>query len=228
MWQLDLIGHWNVAVLAFGLVCVAGCMQHSAWRGVMRSLDNFFKAASNNRWCEGSLATAAGRGREEGRGGWLIGSVYDPVRISCIVKFETQDTRAVRAVKTRTTYFVWALYLNALKAHSLHTDKPSPKLSKGVESKCTWQSGRGRREAVGVIKSDLATDPPSQLQTGGLRRQVEPTIGSLLLSEEWTCASVSACLFLDKTPRKLWRQAHVFFFFYLSWKKTLKHRMSYS
>ena len=72
---------------------------------------------------------------EERRGeerGLLIGSVYDPVRISCIVKFETQATRAVRPFKTRTTYFVWLLYLNALKAHSLHTDKPSQ-----MESKCT-------------------------------------------------------------------------------------------
>lgn len=88
---MDLIGHCRTCQLYWlSALCVAGCMQESAWRGVMRSLDNFFKAASNNRWCEGAWPPqlAGTRGGKRGR---LIRSVYDPVRISCIVKFETWE-----------------------------------------------------------------------------------------------------------------------------------------
>lgn len=68
MWQLDLTGHWNVAVLAFGLVCVAGCMQESVWRGIMRSLDNFFKGASEITVDVREPGRRSWPGQEEGRG----------------------------------------------------------------------------------------------------------------------------------------------------------------
>lgn len=198
-------------------LCVAGCTQESAWRGVMRSLDNFFKAASNNHWCEGAWPPQLARTRG-GKRGRLIRSVYDPVRISCIVKFETWELWDQSKLEPPT---LSGSCISTPLSHAHGILINPPKLSEGEESKCTWQSGRGNREAVGVIKSDLATDPPSQLKTGDLRRQVEPTIGSLLLSEEWTCASVSARLFLDKSQRKLWRQAHSCPFFSpsSSWKK---------
>lgn len=61
----------------------------------MRSLDNFFKAASNNSRCEGAWPPqlAGTRGREKGQSQWRV---YNPVRTSCIVKFEICDVRAVR------------------------------------------------------------------------------------------------------------------------------------
>lgn len=223
-----MIGHWNVSLLAFGLVCVAGCMQESVWRGVMRSLDNFSKAASNNRWCEGAWPPQLA-GTREGKRGWLI--VWPCEDFSVLWNLRRKTWELQDPVKTRTTYFVWVVYLYALKGHSLHIDKTS-------------QSVSGRRKPVHVTKweetqkscgGDLkkkkkewfGADPPSQLQTGDLRRQVEPTIGSLLLSEEWTCASVSACLFLD-TPRKLWRQTRVclVLFFFIFMEKTIKHSSS--
>lgn len=97
------------------------------------------------------------------------------------MKIETHDTRAVGAVETRTTYFFWVLFLNALKAHSLHTDKPSQMVSGSKEQVHVTKWEGTQRSCGGGVRSDLAADPPSQLQTGALRRQVEPTIGSLLL-----------------------------------------------
>lgn len=126
--QIDWYDGWiwwaTETKLCFGCVCVAGCTQNTAWRGVMRSLDYFFKAASNNRWCEGAWPPQLA-GTRGGKSGFLTGSVYDPVKISCIVKFETQDMRAVRSVKTRTTYFVWELYLMPLiQTHSILINPP--------------------------------------------------------------------------------------------------------
>lgn len=168
----------------------------------------------------GSLATAAGRDkrREEGLSRWLSvrpceGFLYCEIG-------DVRHERVLRPVKTRNSYFVWVLYLSPLiQTHCILINPPWK--SEREESKCTWQSGRGHREAVGVIKSDLATDPPSQLQTGDLRRQVEPTIGSLLLSEEWTCASVSACLFLNKTLTPSSRLS-----FFILMEKTIKRSIS--
>lgn len=131
-----MIGHWNVSLLAFGLVCVAGCMQESVWRGVMRSLDNFSNAASNNRWCEGAWPPQLA-GTREGKRGWLI--VWPCEDFSVLWNLRRKTWELQDLVKTRTTYFVWVVYLYALKGHSLHIDKTS-------------QSVSGRRKPVHVTK----------------------------------------------------------------------------
>lgn len=131
-----MIGHWNVSLLAFGLVCVAGCMQESVWRGVMRSLDNFSKAASNNRWCEGAWPPQLA-GTREGKRGWLI--VWPCEDFSVLWNLRRKTWELQDPVKTRTTHFVWVVYLYALKGHSLHIDKTS-------------QSVSGRRKPVHVTK----------------------------------------------------------------------------
>lgn len=234
--------------LAFGLVCVAGCMQESAWRGVMRSLDNFSKAASNNRWCEGAwppqLATARGGGRK--RVGWLVGSVKDPVRISCIVKFETprhescEISRKKTKKQLRTTYFLSGSCSSAPFRHTRCILINPPKLSRGGrKAKCTWQSGRGRRGAVGVIKEWFGRRPSQSAaerrftQAGGAYNWLFVAVRG----NEHVRPSLPA-FFLDNTPRKLWRQTHVslsLFFFFFSFpfffylpgkKKTIKHGSS--
>lgn len=132
----------------------------------MMSLGNSFKAAGNNRPCEG-VRPGTGGGRR--RGAARRFSVW-PCEI---VKIETHDTRAVGAVETRTTYFFWVLFLNALKAHSLHTDKPSQMVSGSKEQVhvTKWEGtqrscGGGGKEWFGCRSSQSAADW-SFTQAGG-------------------------------------------------------------
>lgn len=162
----------------------------------------------------GSLATAAGpdEGRGEvGRAPRLCAMTLWGYPVLWNLRHETRDTGRASPSQAPPTSSGPCIS-TPLRHTRSHADKPSrivPGEMGAISARDTQREGRPG-EAAGVIKSDLALDPPSQLQTGDLRRQVERTIGSLLLSEEWTCASVSACLFLDRrTPLRLWCQAHV-------------------
>lgn len=173
----------------------------------MRSLDNFFKAASNNCWCKGSWAAVAGQDRRE-RGGCT----------SCIVKFEKHDTRAVRWLKTGTTSFVGDLYCGAFQAYTLCMLINSSKLSeKGEETERTWQSGRGHRRAVGVIKA-LFGHRHSQ-SAANLRFMQAGGAYNWLFVAVWE-ANMCVCLCL---PPQLWR--HICVYLYLPGKTNKGQRV---
>lgn len=147
-WQLDLIGRWKVAVLAFGLVCVAGSRQESSRRGVMRSLDNFFKAASNNSRCEGAWPPqlAGTRGRERGKGAvsvacvqpcedFLYCEIWDLWCESCEMSQSLEPPTSSEACISVSLRHTLCILINP------------PKLSE--ERKRTWQSGREHRGCGG-------------------------------------------------------------------------------
>lgn len=103
-----------------GFLFVSGCMRDSAWRGIMRSLDNF----SSSQWQP--LIWGSWPPQLAGTTGGESGSVYDPVRISSIVKFELQAPVKEKTKKKKLEPPAWSGSCpHAFKAHSLHTDKPS-------------------------------------------------------------------------------------------------------
>lgn len=195
-WHLDLIGRWKLAL--WGI---------SPERPNEGSLGNFFMAASNKCWCEGSVDTAAAvQGQIFKKRG--LGFVGQWASISCIVKLETRVIRAVEGwVETRTTYLCPGLGFQGLLGHTLFCILINPPqiVWKGEE---TWQSGRTHWEAVvGVIKKKKwfglrrsQSAEKKKKKTGDLCRQVEPK--NWLFVAVW---GMNMCVCLCLPPR-LWRQ----------------------
>ena len=184
----------------------------------------------------GSLATAAGHGKGRGKreGGlacWLSEGPCEDFLYYEIWDAKTWELwdRSEKKKQLRTTYFLSGSCSSAPFRHTRCILINPPKLSRGGrKAKCTWQSGRGRRGAVGVIKEWFGRRPSQSAaerrftQAGGAYNWLFVAVRG----NEHVRPSLPA-FFLDKTPRKLWRQTHVslspFFFsslfFLSSWKR---------
>ncbi len=73
----------------------------------------------------GSLSTAAGWDKRRGEGAGPLAQCVTLWGFPVLWNLRRKTWELLDPVQTRTTYFVCVLYLAALKAHSLHTDKPS-------------------------------------------------------------------------------------------------------
>lgn len=109
--------------------------------------------------------------------------------MTSIVTYDTQDVRAVKEQNHPSLPDPWVV---SSKASSLYAPRNPPEIMRG---RAREQAHVTKWEGSDRVTAWLQTLPVS-CRLEFVRRQVEPTTGSLLPAEERACASASACLLL--------------------------------